>query len=171
MKKTSAQQKEEILLKELLKDSSRSDRELAKTIGTSQPTISRLRKKLDNDNLIKNYTVIPDFYKMGYTILAITMVKSVHNLASSKEKLTGKEKAKNWMMKYPNIIFCDYCRGIGMDGVMFSLHKSYNDFDKFMSEHNHALGNIITDFENILVNLKKEESIKPFNLKYLAEDI
>ena len=170
MKKTSSKEKEEILLKELLKDSSRSDRELSKTIGTSQPTISRLRQKLIKDNLIKNYTVIPDFYKMGYRIFAITMIKSIHNLATSEEIETGKKKAKNWMMKQPNIIFCDYCRGLGMNGVMLSLHKSYNDFDIFMNEHNHALGNLISDFENILVNLKKEESIKPFNLKYLAED-
>ena len=170
MKKTSAQQKEELLLRELLKDSNRSDRELSKAIGTSQPTISRLRKKLDKDKLVRNYTVIPDFYKMGYSILAITMIKSIHNLSSSEERIMGKEKAKKWMMKHPNVIFCDYCRGLGMDGVMFSLHETYNDFDKFINEHNHALGDLMTDVENILVNLRKEESIKPFNLKYLAED-
>lgn len=170
MRKTSSKQKEEILLKELLKDSSRSDRELAKTIGTSQPTISRLRQKLVKDKIIKNFTVIPDFYKMDYKILAITLVKTKHNLAEHDKRQEGFEKTKKWMTKKPNIIFADFCRGFGKDGVMISLHKSYNDFDEFMNEHNRALGNLIHDFENILINMKKEESIKPFNLKYLAEE-
>lgn len=171
MKKTSTQQKEQSLLRELLKDSSRSDRELSKTLGTSQPTISRLRQKLVKDKIIKNFTVIPDFYKMGYKILAITLVKTKHNLAEQDKRQEGFEETKKWMRKKPNIIFADFCRGLGNDGVMLSLHKSYNDFDEFMNEHNHALGNLIHEFQNILVNLKKEESIKPFNLKYLAEDI
>ena len=170
MKKTSVIQKEEILLKELLKDSSRSDRELAKEVGTSQPTISRLRQKLVKDKIIKNYTVIPDFYKMGYRIFAITLVKTKHNLASQEKRKEVFNRAKKWMITKPNIIFADFCRGTGMDGMLMSLHKSYNDFDEFMVEHNQELGDLIHDFENILINLKKEESVKPFNIKYLALD-
>ena len=34
------------VLSELMKNSSRSDRELAKAIGSSQPTVSRTRKKI-----------------------------------------------------------------------------------------------------------------------------
>ena len=37
------------LLLELLKDSKRSDRELAKILGVSQPTITRLRHKLEKN--------------------------------------------------------------------------------------------------------------------------
>ncbi len=36
------------LLYELMKDSKRSDRELAKAIGVSQPTITRMRETLEN---------------------------------------------------------------------------------------------------------------------------
>ena len=64
------------LLLELLKDSKRSDRELAKVLGVSQPTVSRMRSKLVKEGVIKSFTVIPDFVKMGYEILAITLVKT-----------------------------------------------------------------------------------------------
>ena len=53
------------LLHELLRDSSRSDRELAKVLGVSQPTISRMRKRIVEEEMIKGYTVIPDFFKIS----------------------------------------------------------------------------------------------------------
>lgn len=162
--------KMKLLLQELLKDSSRSDRELAKALGTSQPTLSRLRKKLVQCEFVKNYTVIPDFYKMGYRILAITLVKSKFNFASPEQRELSDTRARTWMMKKPNVVFCDYCRGLGMDGIMISLHKSYQEFDEFMIEHNSKLGIQIKESQNILINFKEEDSVKPFNLKYLAED-
>jgi DNA-binding Lrp family transcriptional regulator len=55
-----------------MKDSRRSDRELAKAIGSSQPTVSRMIKKLESEGTIKEYTMIPDFHKLGFEILAIT---------------------------------------------------------------------------------------------------
>jgi DNA-binding Lrp family transcriptional regulator len=41
------------LVSELMKNSRRSDRELAKAVGVSQPTVSRLVKRLEKDGLIK----------------------------------------------------------------------------------------------------------------------
>jgi DNA-binding Lrp family transcriptional regulator len=112
--------KMKLLLQELLRDSSRSDRELAKALGTSQPTLSRIRRNLIEDKTVKNYTVIPDFYKMGYRLLAITLVKSKFNLGSLEQRELSDTRARNWMMKKPNIVFCDRCRGLGMDGIMIS---------------------------------------------------
>ena len=59
------------LLLELLKNSKRSDREIAKALGVSQPTVSRRRQRLVEEGMIKEFTVIPDFTKMGYEILEI----------------------------------------------------------------------------------------------------
>jgi DNA-binding Lrp family transcriptional regulator len=54
------QQKLLRLLKEMLKDSKRSDREIAKSLGVSQPTVTRTRAQLEKE-YIETYTVIPDF--------------------------------------------------------------------------------------------------------------
>ncbi len=58
-----------------MKNSHRSDRELAKAMGISQPTITRIRRKLEKEGYIKEYTIIPDFNKLGYEILAFTFIK------------------------------------------------------------------------------------------------
>ena len=62
------------LLRELLRDSRRSDRELAKAIGASQPTVTRNRRLLAS--YIRSYTIVPEFEKIGYEILAITFAKA-----------------------------------------------------------------------------------------------
>jgi DNA-binding Lrp family transcriptional regulator len=63
------------LISELMKNSRRSDRELAKALGVSQPTISRTIKKLEKEGYIREYTMIPDFGKLGYEIMGITSLK------------------------------------------------------------------------------------------------
>jgi DNA-binding Lrp family transcriptional regulator len=56
------------LLSELIKNSRRSDRELAKAIGVSQPTITRRRALIEKE-LIDGYTAIPKWEKLGYELL------------------------------------------------------------------------------------------------------
>jgi DNA-binding Lrp family transcriptional regulator len=63
------------LISELMKNSRRSDRELAKAIGVSQPTVSRTIQRLEKQCVIKEYTMIPDFTKIGYALLTVTLVK------------------------------------------------------------------------------------------------
>ena len=54
---------------------------------------------------------------------------------------------------------------------MISYHKSYNEFNEFLNDHNSSQGDMIEDVQTILVNISKEKAIKPFNLKYLADDL
>ena len=56
---------------ELLKNSHRSDRELAKVLRTSQPTVTRIRNKLEKEGFIQEYSIIPHFVKLGFEILVI----------------------------------------------------------------------------------------------------
>jgi DNA-binding Lrp family transcriptional regulator len=63
------------LISELMKNSRRSDRQLARAVGVSQPTVSRLIKKLEKQGYIREYTMIPDFAKLGYELMAITLAK------------------------------------------------------------------------------------------------
>lgn len=63
------------LISELMKNSRRSDRELSKQMRVSQPTVTRLRNKLEKEGYIKEYTMIPDWQKIGYQLMAFTLVK------------------------------------------------------------------------------------------------
>lgn len=86
------------LISELMKNSRRSDRELAKAIGTSQPTVSRMIKKLEKEGIIKEYTMIPDFSKLGYQLMNFLFVKVNRAKPEDLErasKATAEEVHKN----------------------------------------------------------------------------
>jgi DNA-binding Lrp family transcriptional regulator len=145
------------LLLELLKDSKRSDRELAKVLGISQPTASRMRSRLVKEGMIRDFTVIPDFAKMGYEIMAISCFKS--KVMEELEKVT---------MARPNIIFTSSGQGMGKNSVMISLHKNYTDFSKFLRDLRSEFGDNLRDYDTMLISLR-EKAVKPLSLKYLAE--
>ena len=152
------------LLLELLKDSKRSDRELTKVLDVSQPTVSRMRSRLVKEGVIREFTVIPDFVKLGYEIMAITCVKVKEKMIMEMEK-----KAEEYMKTQPSIIFAGGgAQGMGKNGLMISLHDSYSDFSNFLTNHMIYWGDIVEDHFSILVSLR-ERIVKPFSLKYLAE--
>lgn len=149
------------LLFELLKDSSRSDRKLARVLGVSQATVSRMRHRLVKEGYIHHFTFCPDLVKLGYEIMAISTVKT----KLSPEIL---EKGKQWMNKYPNIIFSARAEGKGANGIMISLHKDYTDYSNFRSENLQYWGDVIEDYDSMLISLKGTIA-KPFSFRYLAQ--
>ena len=149
------------ILCELLKDSSKSDRELAKHLGVSQPTVSRLRNRLVEEGLIRHFSVTPDLSALGFEIIAITSFASKHSDDIA-------EKARKWTMARPNVLFAARAEGTGKNAVMVSLHKNYTDYHNFMSEVKNEGRDIVTDYETMLVSLGGLV-IKPFSLKYIAE--
>ncbi len=156
------------ILWELVKNSRRSDRELAKILGISQPTVSRRRTILEK-TLIDGYTAIPKWENLGYEVLAMTFVKIKAEIASREKYETTRKKGSQWLMNQPNIIMAGACRGIGVDSFMISLHKNYSDYDDFMRDYRLELGDFIDDVQSVLVNLAGKEVLKPLSLKYLAE--
>ena len=159
------------LLGELLIDSKRSDRELAQILGVSQPTVSRMKKNLVDNETISSYSVIPNFRKIGYKIMALTFVETNTSYSTKEDWNKMARDVRTWMQKKPNVIFADRCRGLGMTGGMISFHRSYDDFDVFIANHNRELGKYLKNVKNVLFNLGDHEKIKPFHFKYLVDDL
>jgi DNA-binding Lrp family transcriptional regulator len=153
------------LLAELLKNSKKSDRELARVLGVSQPTVSRTRAKLEKDGVIQEYTIVPDVTKLGFELMAITTGRYV--VPRTKEIMA---KAVAYMKKFPNILFSSRAQGMGKDAVIISLHENFTDYENFMTTLKTDWGEIVGEQESILISLKGFVA-KPFSLKYLAERI
>lgn len=156
-----------LLLKALLQNSKRSDRELAKAIKASQPTVTRNRKILGE--YIRSYTIVPEFQKIGYEIVAITFAKS--RTYSKKEVEAKMDFAKKWANGHPNVIFASDGEGLGKDTVMISLHKNYSKYADFMREFSIDFADFISDSQSFIVSLKTGTLFKPFDLTYLSEDV
>jgi len=148
---------------ELLKDSKRSDRELAKVLKVSQPTISRIRHELEKSGVIQEYTIIPDFRKLGFEIMALTFFKMSPEFFSPEFL----EKARKGAEKVPDAIFISTGEGMRMTGVIISFHMNMTDY------HRH-LNMLRLDYKEVLEGVQSfvmpigEAQFKKFSLKYLA---
>ena len=152
------------LLRELLRNSKRSDRERAKVLGVSQPTITRTRRKLEKNGIIQGYTVIPDFKKMGFELLGINFAKIRPQILSSETR----EKAQKFIAEFPNTIFASPGEGMGYNAVSISVYKNYTDFQKRLHLFRTEWKDIVEDIQSFVVVIGEGE-FKRFSLKYLKD--
>lgn len=163
-------QKPVMLIRQLLKNSRKSDRELARLLGFSQPTVTRLRARLEQEGYIKTYTIIPDFTKLGYQIMAFTFSK-LKSYPTPEDATKIVQQVTEWINKCPNIIFASDGEGLGgKDVIMISIHKDFIKYTDFMRKYALEWGHIVSTFETFLVSLGPGFKMKNLNLKYLADD-
>jgi DNA-binding Lrp family transcriptional regulator len=161
------------MLSELIKNSRRSDRELAKALGTSQPTATRIRTKLEKEGYVKEYTVIPNLGKLGFTILAMTFLK-----LDIKRSLIRTDLARFREIHYDilsknngSIIFVRPGRGLGYDAVVLSLHSDYASCDNFQTFIRQNMSQSLIDLTTFLMNLREEKNSLPFSFSLLANQV
>jgi len=156
------------LLWELLKNSRRSDRELAKALGTSQPTVTRRRANIEK-NFIDGYTAIPKWEEIGFELIAFTFVKHKIKYAKPEVRKEAFRKVEEWMTNQPNVILAIEGQGMGWDGVCVSVHKNYSHFVEFITKHDSELSDLLSESQSFIADTSPTNLRKPFHLKYLAK--
>jgi len=149
------------LLFELMKNAKRSDREIAKIIGVSQPTITRMRQRLEKTAIV-DYTVIPDWMELGFEIMAFTLIK-----AKGASETT--ENAKKWAMDNANVVFAAGGEGMGMDYAVISFHNNFSSYSKFVDDLKAKWADSLQDVQSFLMTTDEERVVKPLSLKYLEK--
>jgi DNA-binding Lrp family transcriptional regulator len=152
------------ILAELMKNSRLSDRQLAKNLGISQPTVTRRRTMLEKERLIE-YTAIPDLKKLGFEILAFNFA-NWKTSASSEEKT---QEAKAFISKHPGVMFVSTGRGLDADRVSVSAHRNYADYHRYMQELREHWGANVERVDSFIVSLQNDNILRNLSFKYLAE--
>jgi DNA-binding Lrp family transcriptional regulator len=156
------------LVSELMKNSRRSDRELARAVSVSQPTASRMIKKLEKEEIIREYTMIPDFVKLSMEILAFTFgVWSPERIKDYSESQRI-EEAKKFIQKHPNVIFASSGLGLGMGRMIMTAHKNYSDYSDFMREARNEWAGLV-NLESFVISMRTDAVIAPFSLRDLMD--
>ncbi len=156
------------LLIELMKNSRRSDRELAKAIGSSQPTVSRMIRKLEKEGYIKEYTIIPDFSKLGFEVMSIILTKLKQEVPpGSLEEL--RKKVREDERKNPSSILMGMAgMGHNSDRVLILLSEDYSAYSKYIGlVKQHPLVNV-EEVKSFIVNLSEKGQFLPLSLSSLA---
>jgi DNA-binding Lrp family transcriptional regulator len=159
------------LIAELMKNSRRSDRELARALGVSQPTISRMIRKLEKEGYIKEYTIIPDFSKLGYEIMGITSIH-VHEQPSKEgfkeiKRMTAEVEKRN-----PHA-FLMAVNGLGnnKNRLFITFYEDYDAYGKAMNLTRQLPFADVESLESFLVNLKDETNYRLLSMSAIAEHL
>jgi DNA-binding Lrp family transcriptional regulator len=112
------------ILKNLLEDARFSSRQIAKNVGVSVGTVLSRIKKMEEDGLIKGYSVILDHEKLGYELTVVT------EITVSKGRLTEME---NEIAKIPNV--CGVYDVTGLtDAIIIAKFKTREDLGRFTKQ-------------------------------------
>jgi DNA-binding Lrp family transcriptional regulator len=143
------------LLGELMGNSRRSDRQLAKVLGISQPTVTRRRVRLEKEKVIKEYTMVPDFHRSGFEILAMTF------LATDKE--LDSNEIEKWLSTFQNIVMFERGLGLKYSHLVVSFHEDYSSYAEFERRLKQSDSWIVTDSASFLVHLNEESRFLSFS--------
>ena len=158
------------LVAELIKNSRRSDRELARALKVSQPTVSRLIRKLEREKVINEYTMIPDFRKVGYNLCAFIFL-NMRQLSPEERQKAIEAVKERLTTSTACIMLLERGIGLGYQAVMINLYRDYASY----AEHR----NIIRQFpfitpsevESFLIDLNDEVHYRYLTFSCIAKDM
>lgn len=120
-----ADQLDRRILRDLLRDSRRSFRQLAEGLDVSVGTVLKRVRVMEAGGIIKRYSVMLDHEKLGYDLTAVTEI----SVSNGKLAEVGSEIAK-----HPNV--CALYDVTGLPDIIviakFKDRKQLNDYAKYL---------------------------------------
>jgi DNA-binding Lrp family transcriptional regulator len=156
------------LVSELMKNSRRSDRELAKVLGISQPTVSRMIQRLQKEGIVKAYSMIPDFAKLGFSLMAVTFIKTGTNMPPDTANVLVKAVREVERKRGSKIIMHVRGMGMGYDVMTVSVHESYSAYVEAIKEVREAASQRFEGVETFLADLH-ETKYDPLSMSKFAD--
>jgi DNA-binding Lrp family transcriptional regulator len=156
---------------ELMKNSRRSDRELAKAIGSSQPTVSRVIRRLEKEGVIKEYTMIPDFVRLGYQMMGVTFTRAP-TIENEQKSVELRKSVEELERKRPFAsLMAVYGMGFGKDVMFITLYRNYARYTEAM-RLTRSLPHIdAKEIDSFLVDLNDENNYRLLTMKEVARNI
>jgi DNA-binding Lrp family transcriptional regulator len=137
-----------LLIKELVANSRQSDRDLGKKINVTQPTVGRLRKKLEKENYIESYTIIPTLSKLDFELVAFITMRW-----KDYKEVKLLEEFKHFLKHHKNVFFS--APGEGFDNktkIIVTFHRDYKSYELFLRELRAEWKDIIESMDSFLVS-------------------
>jgi DNA-binding Lrp family transcriptional regulator len=159
------------LISELMKNSRRSDRELAKVLGVSQPTVSRMVKRLENEGVIREYTMIPDFVRLGFGIMSVDFAK-LKGPVPEEKLMEIREQVRQASKKRPlSTIVGMSGIGCNADRVVVAFHEDYSTYMEYLKKLKQHPLVIVDQLNSFVIDLNDKSQYLPLTLSSLAEYI
>ena len=115
---------EKKFINSLFQSASSTDSEIAKKIGVSKASVSRIKKKLQKEGVLVAFTPVVDFEKLDITLFA-TIIFEWKNF--SNEKLT--KEMEEWLVKNSHTILVS--EGESVEGLNYMVYAGFRNIEDY----------------------------------------
>jgi len=160
------------IISELMKNGRMSDRDVARRLGVSQPTVSRMRHKLEKEGYIRKYTIVPNLEKLGFQIVATTFVRFREDLSTEERERFRKRAQERFEddSYASSVVMFERGMGLGYTGMIVSFHESYACYAEFLRMIKQFTV-LESDVQSFLSDLNDKMHYRPMNFAPLAQHI
>jgi DNA-binding Lrp family transcriptional regulator len=151
---------------ELLKNGRRPDKHIAKSLEMAQPTVTRIRQRLEKQKHITSYSPSVNLGKVGINLAVITLFR----ISDFTKTESMKKTVIPYLNKMPQVVCVAEGEGLrGKTSMIISMHKDFQDYQDMMLDLRKRFGKNVGDIEQFIVSADK--IYKDFSLNALAIDI
>ncbi|MBI4043337.1 MAG: Lrp/AsnC family transcriptional regulator [Candidatus Diapherotrites archaeon] len=140
--------KEQEVLLGLVKNGRVSDRELAKRLNSSQPTITRVRSKLFQLGYLTKTLGVPDLTKVGLALEVFTFLRhSDINLS---------KRVIKWVQDHDAVYFAAEGEGLrGYTMMINSIHQNFSEYEAFLTEFRSKFGTEVHEIMSFFIDTQR----------------
>jgi len=126
---------------------------------------------MEEEGIIKEYTMIPDFNRLGFKILVLTFVKVTR--AYTEEQIErAREIVKKSLETGPfEVVMLERGLGLAYDGIFISYHEDYSSHVKFMNWLRQFDFLELEESGSFLINLEDKVRYRPLTFSTLANQV
>jgi len=154
----------------LMKNSRRSDRELARALDISQPRASRIIKKLEKAGIVREYTMIPDFAKLGYEIMGITSLNVTEKSGARFEEMRDATVKAEKNNPHAGLMIVNGA-GSKKNRVFIDFYQNYSAYTKVMTNVKQFPFTDIDSLDTVMVDLKEKENYRIISMSAIADHL
>jgi DNA-binding Lrp family transcriptional regulator len=134
---------------ELLKGGRIPDKHIAKSLDIAQPTVTRIRQKLEKQKYITSYVPDVDLEKIGVNLVVLTLFTILD--------FTKAERIKKSVLPYlnriPQVVFLAEGEGLrGKTSMILSMHKNYDDYQNMILDLRQKFGKFVDGIEQFIIS-------------------
>jgi Lrp/AsnC family leucine-responsive transcriptional regulator len=143
--------REKEIFTQLLTNARMPDKHIAKLLNTTQPTVTRIRQKLERAGYIKGYKPVVDIQKLGIGLVALTLFR----IADFSKTEEIKKKVLPNLRKMPEVVLVAEGEGMGKTSLIVSMHKDFPEFEEWMINLRKKYGKYVEDEEQFFFSTNK----------------
>lgn len=136
----------------LMRNGRAADKHIASAYNTSQPTVTRIRQKLEKEGYIQSYMPIVDLRKIGLKMIVVTLFR-----ISTFSKLNYiKKHVLPYLRRLPQVVII--AEGEGMSGktsMIMSVHKNFEDYQKMILDLREKFDRFVTDIDQFEISTER----------------